>query len=180
IVYFDMRSPVKILVMGSAYVQDPGKIILFSTIQETIKMEGGANVKVELSQVSINDSNAFAAEEAIRDLFMEEEIPDIIICLNELNTTCAYQAVVDYNKVGQVSILGYYDSDTIIKAIDRNVIYATASIDTEQMGKFCVDALTEYNELGYTSQYFTTDVKIIDKDNVSDYLGGDEDDTEAP
>ena len=179
-VYFDRRSPVKIVVLASAYVQDPGKIILFSTIQETIKMEGGANVKVELSQVSINDSNAFAAEEAIRDLFMEEEIPDIIICLNELNTTCAYQAVVDYNKVGQVSILGYYDSDTIIKAIDRNVIYATASIDTEQMGKFCVDALTEYNELGYTSQYFTTDVKIIDKDNVSDYLGGDEDDTEAP
>ena len=133
-----------------------------------------------MSQVSINDSNAFAAEEAIRDLFMGEEVPDIIICMNELNTTCVYQAVVDYNKVGQVNILGYYDSDTIIRGIDRNVIYATVSIDTEQMGAFCIDALTEYNELGYTSQYFTADVKLINKDNVSAYLGGGEDDEETP
>ena len=173
-------DPVKIVVLASAYAQDPGKVIFFSTIQDTIINEGEGNVKVDLSQVSINDSNAFAAEEAIRDLFMGEEVPDIIICMNELNTTCVYQAVVDYNKVGQVNILGYYDSDTIIRGIDRNVIYATVSIDTEQMGAFCIDALTEYNELGYTSQYFTADVKLINKDNVSAYLGGGEDDEETP
>ena len=101
---------------------------------------------------------------------MEQEIPDIIICLNELNTTCVYQAVVDYNRVGEVSILGYYDSDTIINAIDRNVIYATVSIDTRQMGEFCIDALREYYELGYTSQYFTADITLIDKNNVDQYL----------
>ena len=107
---------------------------------------------------------------------MEEELPDIIVCLNELNTTCVYQAVVDYNKVGQIAILGYFDSDTIINAIDRNVINATISIDTGQMGRFCVDALTEYYEFGNTSQYFTADVTLIDKSNVSGYLeGGDED-----
>lgn len=77
---------------------------------------------------------------------------------------------MDYNKVGQVNILGYYDSDTIINAIDRNVIYATVAIDTEQMGRFCIDALQEYHELGYTSQYFTADIRLIQKDNVQEYL----------
>lgn len=173
-------DPVKIVVLTSAYDKNPRKVIFFSTIQETIANEGSGKIKVDLSQVSINDSNAFAAEEAIRDLLMGEEVPDIIICMNELNTTCVYQAVVDYNKVGQVNILGYYDSDAIIKGIDRNVIYATVSIDTEQMGAFCIDALTEYNELGYTSQYFTADVKLVDKTNVSEYLGGGEDDEETP
>ena len=78
--------------------------------------------------------------------------------------------MVDYNKVGQTSILGYYDSDTIINGIDRNVIYATVSIDTAQMGQFCIDALQEYHELGYTSQYFTTDITLITKENVAQYL----------
>lgn len=103
---------------------------------------------------------------------MENQLPDIIICLNELNTTCVYQAVVDYNKVGQVNILGYYDSETIINAIDRNVIYATISIDTMQMGRFCVDALTEYNTYGNTSQFFMADIALINKENVALYLGG--------
>ena len=65
-----------------------------------------------------------------------------------------------------------------MKAIERNVIYATVSVDTMQMGKYCVDALTEYHELGYTSQYFTTDITLIYKDNVSEYLGGGNEDEE--
>ena len=101
---------------------------------------------------------------------MNEKLPDIIICLNELSTTCVYQAVVDYNCVGEVAILGYYDTDTILKAIKRNVVNATISIDTEQMGAFCVDALQEYYRFGYTSQYFTADVTIIDQNNVGEYL----------
>lgn len=113
-------------------------------------------------------------EESVRDIFMGESIPDILICLNELNTTCAYQAVVDYNKVGAVSILGHYVSDTILNAIDRSVIYATVDIDTAQMGAFCVVALQEYHELGYTSQYFTTDINLITKENVDEYLRGEE------
>lgn len=174
------KAPVKVAVLVSAYAKDSGQNILYSSIQETIESERGEDLNIEMSLVSIDDTNAFSAEEAIRDIFMEGVIPDIIICLNELNTTCVYQAVVDYNKVGQVNILGYYDSDTIIGAIDRNVIYATVSIDTRQMGSFCVEALREYHDLGYTSQYFTADVELINKENVSEYLGGDEENEEAP
>ena len=104
--------------------------------------------------------------------FMAEKLPDIIICQSELSTVCVYQTIVDYNKVGLVDILGYYNSDTILKAIDRNVVYATLSIDTVQMGKHSIDALTEYYELGNTSQYFTVDITLINKNNVSQYLGG--------
>ena len=139
-------------------------------------MEKASDMQIEMTLVSVDNKNTFSVEESIRDIFMKEELPDIIICLNELTTTCVYQAVVDYNKVGTVNILGYYDSDTIIKGIDRNVIYATVSIDTMQMGKYCVEALSEYHELGYTSQYFTADIDLIRKGNVSRYLKKEEDD----
>ncbi len=164
--------PVRVMVLVNVNTQDSGQNILCSGIQETIENEKAEGQEVELSLVSIDDTSTFSVEESIRDIFMEGDLPDIIICLNELNTTCVYQAVVDYNKVGQVNILGYYDSDTILKAIDRNVIYATVTIDAAQMGKYCVEALTEYNAFGNTSQYFIADIELINKDNVAEYLDG--------
>ncbi len=172
-------SPVKVAVLVNAYAQDLDQNILCAGIQETIEQEREEDMEIEFSLLSVDDTNAFSVEESIRDIFMEQEIPDIMICLNELTTTCVYQAVVDYNKVGEVNILGYYDSETIIRAIDRNVIYATVAIDTRQMGAFCINALQEYYELGYTSQYFTADIRLINKDNVAEYLERGEDADEA-
>lgn len=170
------KPKTKVVVLVNAYALDSGQNIICSGIQDTLDKAEGESGEIEMTLVSVDDTNAFSVEESIRDIFMEEELPDIIICLNELNTTCVYQAVVDYNKVGEVSILGYYNSETIINAIDRNVIYATVSIDTAQMGRYCVDALSEYHELGYTSQYFTADIELIKKSNVQEYLKGGEKD----
>ena len=172
----EAKPKTKVSVLVNANALDSGQNIICSGIQDTLDRAKEEGKDIEMTLVSVDNTNAFSVEESIRDIFMEEDIPDIIICLNELNTTCVYQAVVDYNKVGEVSILGYYDSETIIKAIDRNVIYATVSIDTKQMGEFCVNALSEYHELGYTSQYFTADIELIKKANVHKYLEGGEED----
>lgn len=173
--------PIRVTILVNAYAGGLDQNILFSGIQETLEQERGETM-IELSLQTVDDTNAFSVEESVRDLFMEGEIPDILICLNELNTTCAYQAVVDFNKVGNVSILGYYVSDTILNAIGRNVIYATVYIDAPQMGGFCIDALQEYYELGYTSQYFTADISLISAENVADYLGegGQADEEQTP
>lgn len=171
----EVKPKTMVSVLVNANALDSGQNIICSGIQDTLDRAKEEGKEIEMTLVSVDNTNAFSVEESIRDIFMEEDIPDIIICLNELNTTCVYQAVVDYNKVGEVSILGYYDSETIIKAIDRNVIYATVSIDTKQMGEFCVNALNEYHELGYTSQYFTADIELIKKANVHKYLEGGED-----
>lgn len=162
------ETPIQVMVLVNSYAQDSGQNVFCTGIQETL--EGDEETEVELSIVSVDDAGAFSAEEAIRQIFLLRELPDFMICLNETNTTGVYQAVVDYNRVGKVHILGYYDSKAIVKAIDRNVIDSTVSIDTAQMGKFCIDALTEYHEVGATSQYFTADITMIDKRNVWWYL----------
>lgn len=169
------KEEIQVAVLMNAYTMNSGQNIICSGIQDAIEQEKTGETEFSVSYITVDDTNTFAVEESIRDIFMEERLPDVIICLNELNTTCVYQAVVDYNQVGRISILGYYDSDTIINAIDRDVVNATISIDTEQMGGFCVDALTEYYLFGNTSQYFTADVTLIDKSNVAQYLeDGDE------
>lgn len=144
--------------------------VIVSGLQETVEKEIGSSTSVEISVVAVDNSNAFSVEESVRDIFINQELPDVIVALDELTTTCVYQAVVDHYEVGNVRILGYYNSDTINNAINRGAVYSTILVDTSQLGQYCVDALKEYNELGATSQYFTADVTLINKGNVKQYM----------
>lgn len=150
-----------VLILLDKEKSDNSQNILISAIRERIRTQGMENrVSVETAQVG--KDSVFAAEESIRDIFMKvQELPDVIVCLNEGNTTCVYQTVVDYNKVGQVEIIGYYESETILSAIKKEIIYSTISIDTMQMGKYCVDALNEYTQSGHVSDYYGVDVSLI-------------------
>lgn len=169
------EKSINVGVLLDANSQDSGQNIMFTGIQDAINKEAISEM-ITVTPVPVDSSNYFLIEGAVRKMFMgvDQKIPDIIVCPNELYTTSAYQAVVDYNKVGSVSILGYYASDSILKAIDREVIGATANIDTKQMGAFCIEALNDFREYGATSQYFTADITMIDKRNVNMYLNKEE------
>ena len=170
------KNAKKVAVLVSAQAGDSSQNIVWSGIQETISQENKQGASIELTLTAVDDSSTFTVEESIRDLFMQDTLPDIIICLNEVNTTCVYQAVIDYNKVSDIDILGYYDNDTILKGIDRNVITATITVDTQQMGRYCIDALTEYEQYGNTNEYFMADITLINKKNLMDFMGGETDD----
>ena len=143
--------------------------VIMSGIQD-ILTEEDKDSETNIETVLVDNSNPFSVEESIRDVFMEDEIPNILVCLNELETTCAYQAVVDYNLVGSVSILGYYDSDKILNAINRNVVHSSIAVDTKELGRFCVEALDDYISFGNPSQYNAADITLINKGNVSEFM----------
>ncbi|MBO4456495.1 MAG: substrate-binding domain-containing protein [Butyrivibrio sp.] len=168
----EQQKTMKVTVLLDSNVDDTGQNLIISAMQDSIAQEEEVteDLKLSFSNYTVDNTNAFSAEESIRDIFHVEEIPDVIVCLNELNTVCTYQAVVDFNKVGVVDILGYYDSESIINAIDRGVVYATIAIDSKQLGEYCITALSDYYETGNTNQYYTADVRLIDKNNVSEYM----------
>ncbi len=163
------RSQVKITVLANADAKDAGQNIIISSIQDVIDQDNVTDSEFAVSIVTVDNTNSFSVEESIRDIFLGEDIPNVIVCLNELSTVCAYQAVVDFNMVGEVSILGYYNSEAIVSAIERGGIYATISIDAEQMGQYSVTALSDYQELGNVSEYYMADVTLINQDNVEKY-----------
>lgn len=167
----------EVLVLMSADTEDISQNIIYSGISETLAEEGSAqgHGDIQVRAAAIENKGAFDTEESIRNIFMEEGLPDVIICLDELSTSCVYQAVVDYNIVGQIDIIGYYDSEMILRAIERNVVRATISVDTEEMGRQCVEALNEYRSNGYVSEYLSVGTNLITIQNVKDYLGGGDD-----
>lgn len=165
---------IKVTVLVSS-ADDNGQNLVYAALKETVDKNAGfrKNTKpVVINVVSVDSTNSFSVEESLRNLFItaKDMVSDIIVCLEEQETESCYQAVVDYNKVGEVTILGYFDSQTILRAIERNVIYSTISVNTKQMGYACVDAITEYKRLGYTSQYVATDLTMISSSNVKRYI----------
>ena len=116
----------------------------------------------EIEVIKIDAADTFSVEEDIRNIFVtDEKLPDIMICLENAYTQCVYQAVVDYNHVGEVNIIGYFANDDILDAIDKQIIYSAVSVDTEEMGKSSILAIEELNEFGYTNSFMPVSMEII-------------------
>ncbi len=165
----------RIFVLVDENSADSSQNIILLGIRDTIEKALGKNHGLEIKAVVVNNEGDFSPEETIRDIIMDSNnVPDIMICLNSTYTRCAYQAVVDHNKVGKINIIGYYDSENILSAIEKGIIYSSISVDTEQMGSLCIQALEEYSLTGHVSEYLPVDTKLITADNVSDYYHSEE------
>lgn len=155
-----------IQVLLSSDYTDSNQAVIYSGILEILS---NSNVNVE-SEV-VDTHSTFSAQEDVRNIIMDtENPPDTLVCLSAIDTLCAYQAVVDYNKVGAIDIIGYYDSDIILRAIEKKIVYSTMTIDAVQMGAYCVEALMEYQNTGRVSDYYSVDLQVINTDNVEDYI----------
>lgn len=161
-----------VLILMSPNTIGTGQNLIFSGIRDYITKSENSKY-FNLSSMATGDGTLFSAEESVSDIFAQKNdsaLPDIIVCLDENNTTCACQAVVDYNQVGNVSILGYYSNQTILDAISKNILTCTITVDTQKMGQSCVDLLDEYLKTGYVSQFSPIDPQIIDVNNIRSYI----------
>lgn len=161
----------RVLVLMNSSTPDTNQNIIYSGIKETIQKEMTQGKPIDIQTITVNNENTFSSEEAIRDIIMDtDNLPDIMICLNSIDTQCAYQAVVDHNKVGKIDILGYYNSQDILTAIKKKIIHSTIAINAGQMGILCVQALNDYERTGRVSDYLPVDTQLIALENVNSYL----------
>ena len=163
-------DPKDVLVLLSSDTEGSAQNIIFQGIRETIDRLDASRY-FTLETMSVPETTAFGAEEVISSMFRRnDELPDIVVCLNEVYTTCVCQALVDHNRVGETIVYGFYENSTILSSIQKNIISATVTVNTEQMGRFCVDALEEYNESGYVNEFFPADIEEISQNNIEEYL----------
>ena len=157
----------KVMVLIDEDLANGTQSIISTAIREQVEDEDMSK-RIEITNRAISNEKEYSAEEEIRDIFVgQDDIPDVIVCLSEKNTLCVEQTVVDYTKVGEVEIFGYYTSPTIENAINKNIIRSTIVIDTKQMGRYSVAALDEYRQSGYVSDLYFIDVSLVTADDVS-------------
>ena len=139
---------------------------LYEQLNRAVSSRVKEGQKVKIQAQNLMSRIQFDAEEVIRNIFQSKEgPPEILVCLDEVMTECAYQAMIDYNMVDQVNIVGYYTSKSIVDAVGKGLIPVTFCMDTEQIGTYCIEALTEFQKVGHANSYYTVDLNIITKDN---------------
>jgi ribose transport system substrate-binding protein len=160
------KDTTKVLVLLDSETTDTRQNIILSGIRETLSKE-----HFQTNSIFIDKESTFSAEEAIRNIIMDtKNLPDVLICLNSVDTICAYQAMVDFNKVGEIDIIGYYNSESVLSAIQKDIVYSTIVIDTEQMGAYCVEALDEYRKTKRISDYISVDTNLVSQKNINSHL----------
>lgn len=167
------KERTSVLILVNSHTRDTGTNLVLSQIANVVKEGSGKENTVEISAYDIEISGNFDSEEAIRDIFVNQRnIPDILVCLDEVITECACQAVVDYNQVENVDVIGYYTSEDTLDAIKKGTVTTTVSFSTEEIGRYSVNALEEYHSLGHVSNYFNVGLNIINQQNINTFPVG--------
>ncbi|MEG0228569.1 MAG: substrate-binding domain-containing protein [Lachnospiraceae bacterium] len=136
--------------------------LVYSGMKKVVSQE-----EIELDVIRVDRKDPFSIEEKIRSLVLSgEQRPDVLICMDEVETICAYQAVVDYNAVGKMQIIGNYTSPEILQAIEKGVISSSIVIDAEKMGAKAVETLCNYQKSKFINEYETITPQVITKENV--------------
>jgi len=164
------------VVMGSDTASS-GQSLVVSGIFDVFK-DNGLGDQLKIDAIYIDNTTAFRAEEDIRDIFLNGELPDAIVGLSSIYTRCLFQAAVDYNKVGDVYIYGFGDSEDILDAVSKNIVEATLSASTSEMGASAVQALDEYIKTGYVSEYLSQDTELIMTEQAQILLSNNEENAE--
>lgn len=125
--------------------------------------------KLKLQTIQYDYDNFLSLEDTIQNLLFSQTDLDAIICTNEKDTTLVAQRLIDLNRVNY-GIIGYGDTQEILRYIDNGVVFGTVSASREQMGYDAVKALVDLKKGGRTSAYFTVDTQLITKSNVAKYL----------
>lgn len=133
------------------------------------------NENMEIKKVEESKLGLLGAEEIINRII--NKYPDIsaIFCSSTKDTIGVAQVIVDLNKVGDISIIGYGDSEVLLKYIDKHVIYASIVDNPYDIGYKSIEAILDVIENGTTSSFYDTGVNIITKDNISEYIQKDQD-----
>ncbi|MCD7954325.1 MAG: substrate-binding domain-containing protein [Lachnospiraceae bacterium] len=161
----------EIMILVDSASVNPVQTLAAAQLTRYIEQEKTDGQEINVSLYYLENTTDFDSEEGIRELFVNySPLPDVLICMDELLTECAYQALIDYNAVGSTDIIGFYYSDQILEAIEKGIIPATLVVDTEEVGSYCMEALNEYHALGHTSSYYNVALSLITEENVADYL----------
>lgn len=146
--------------------QDLGQNQLYAQINSALEKKVGGKRRIKIHSRNFMSQSQFDTEEELRAIFQAPEgPPQILVCMDEMTTECAYQTMIDFNMVDQVKIIGYYTSKTIMDAVEKDLIPVTMSMDVEQIGTYSIEALTEFWEVGRTNSYYPVDLDVITKEN---------------
>ncbi|MFP4302696.1 MAG: sugar ABC transporter substrate-binding protein [Spirochaetaceae bacterium] len=105
--------------------------------------------------------NPLDAEALTYQLLRNEPPISAVIFTDSDDTLAALQVIIDLNLVGEVQVIGFGTTDSIIDYLDRGVLDATIAVNPQRIGIESVRVLTELIETGNAPGYVDTGVEVL-------------------
>jgi ribose transport system substrate-binding protein len=165
-----VNSRAQVAVVLNSYGNDAGNVmqnLKIAGLMEAIKTSGkDINIKtIQTSQMGI-----LSAGEITNDIINKYPDVNVIFCTSSEDTIGAAQVVVDLNRVGNITIIGYGDLPEILNYVDKGVISGTVVSNPVEMGYQSIKSLVEIKKKNRTSDYVDTGVQGVSKANLAEYL----------
>ena len=161
------KTAIMFLMNADTWAQESN--LAFYQVKKELEEKKTAKQDVDISQYAMNSKADFDTEEVVRDIFVKEDLPDVLVCMDSVVTECVYQALIDYNQVGNVQVIGFYYSDSILDAISKGIISSSVTLDMTDVGEYSINALEEYSSLKHTNGYYSVGQNVITRENVREY-----------
>ncbi|MDI3310533.1 MAG: substrate-binding domain-containing protein [Thermoanaerobacterium sp.] len=144
------------------------------TASQNLKLNGFLSIinsapGMKVSKVYTSQLGALSAEEITQSIINSSEGINALYITDSVDTMGAAQVVVDFSKVGEISIVGYGDTPDILRYVDKGIIYGTVMSDPYKMGYESIKAMIEIKKNNDVSTFIDTGVNIITKSNVKEY-----------
>ena len=152
-------------------------------ILENLESYGNANIKLEgfnsgiknykditVETVKISDNGILGANDVTQEILNNYTGVNAIVCTSSKDTIGAAQLVVDFNRVGDITIIGYDSTPEILSYIQKGVIYGTIVPGAYKIGCDSIRTLVSLKDNGRASVYTHTDSIIITKHNLNEYI----------
>jgi ribose transport system substrate-binding protein len=121
---------------------------------------------IRLEAIYSGKNESAAGEEFIRDLLSGSSRIDVAIFTNARDAEGAAQALVEFGRVGTLSIVAFDDTPEIRKLIETGVVTASLARNPEKAGSAAVEALVALARNERTSAYVDPGAYILTRDEL--------------
>jgi len=131
-------------------------------------IKGYKDIKVET--VEISDNGILGANNVTQEILNNHPEINAIVCTSSKDTIGAAQLIVDFNRVGDITIIGYDSTPEILSYIQKGVIYGTIVPGAYKIGCDSIKTLVGLKDDGKVLTNTNADSVIITKSNLNQYL----------
>lgn len=140
-----------------------------------VKMEGFKDAikdyrDIQIVTTKISEPGILGTHNITQEILNKFPEVNTIVCTTSKDTIGVAQLVVDFNKVADVSIIGYDSTPEILSYIQKGIIYGTIVPDAYAIGKNSISFLVDVKNNGRASNYIDAGSAVITQKNVDEYI----------
>ncbi|RKD33177.1 substrate-binding domain-containing protein [Thermohalobacter berrensis] len=136
------------------------------TVSQNLKINGFLSAiknyaEMKVVKIYTSKMGILSAEEITETILNDEQNINAIYTTSSVDTLGTAQQIVNQNEVGNITLVGYGDSESILRYIRKGIIYGTVMSDPYKMGYESLKALIDIEENNNVSTFIDTGVKVL-------------------